>query len=1438
MIPISAYNISDIYWNPVDFSIVGDQFTFKKQPVTFSNGMSFNTFEFLKDIEDLSFNNKSGIILTNLNKNSNILEEKNLPQNVSNLTLIESPIASSNDNYTYKITNNSLSAVNDNVYTLAEKLIFELLDDDRVVIQNNDGLFLTNADNTNLTFRTRITPLDPSQVFNYLLGDQHITLFSSTSNYTRIIGENSNRKLILKNFSSGVIPQDSILKLVSFLNEGREYNSLVDSFIVKYDANPLINQKKLIIKNKDSDYIQNYLGVFPDEHYSINNKNEAIFKLYFHPLKNYQTTEYDYSNNKINRVYKKIYSGTKQSKGLDKIHLGYQTSAIKIEFSPSTLTPFYFSPTSEVTPLSSAGLIEDGAIAGEFPYTSDRIFTSIKSNFKELQELTTIATTNTNNRFLCSWLSNKNNQKTWYDRYYNSAYYTVEQALTSSNLSYNDKDPNLPYLYDIPSATKLVPGSLYEYYHMGKNDSVKFLKDLELYYDGQEVVNSNVLSITNWLSSPITDDSVYHNDGLGYERNVLNFKGDYWHLDGTNHAVFPAKSSLLQNDKLTVSLWLNVEDWSNINGYQIFGNYYDSGFGLICDTRTFAPLITIANASTGKMHSFNYRFAQVSTVQAPTGISVVQRMSDLSYWLFDTFNRVGYRYTVDDKFLYSISIDLVNTVSQIEFDNNENIYIYDNTQKKYIQLDKTGTTFISLSTVSPKTNRIEIDLDNDVVEIYGNASVIDNLNNIWEIIGTNLYKNRQVYAFVGESTQMVCDNSNNLWILGRGDSFTKINADGTIGLVNSFSKTVLPDPNNCPPPPIETPPLLIQLFEDLPFLSTNNNKNILNNNFQEILVTEKQPTREIPDPVVTERIRTIGIINVPSNSVTNVCAVSSVSIQDRVVIIDSTDNEAYILNNEGVPISKINFNAILGPQEPATFFAFGDFTGYDYIRKFRSSFVGNNFSWRFSIAQNATGQLETTTVDNSIKNINAIIQNQNNAPRTRPNSGTSALRINASNAILTNKANLQQQVIDYLNLRYPSLFSASPTRSSTCYRDLGYIIDAVAADILNRANHRSVEVGNIYFVGTTAQTYNNSVVPTLPPADVVPTIEAISVLGTYMSNLISDFALKAEIVDRCRTVAHPLLNRGVLQPYSPAGNPSENDQMLATKLLENKVQLQNSVASYVQLNGYITNSTLLAKCRRDVGLIIDALINDLNTGVNSRSIQYGLAYWSGSTTRLPDSTIPNQIQKTIDTFNYLGFLIKNFTTQATDQRLLVLNYPIASLPQGWHHFTFTFNSDLGVANYYIDGVLVDSVSFPQDYQLFYNYRTSLLLGATTIKNTILNNLLNIDDGYKFVGDVGELRMYSISLNQNDVQQLYYSSRFSPENRSLKWNMNVGKRNYIEEISNWFQFQLPTNKSKYFNINVHNLEASESVKTNIELAIRSIIDKLSPANASLYKIKWK
>ena len=112
--------------------------------------------------------------------------------------------------------------------------------------------------------------------------------------------------------------------------------------------------------------------------------------------------------------------------------------------------------------------------------------------------------------------------------------------------------------------------------------------------------------------------------------------------------------------------------------------------------------------------------------------------------------------------------------------------------------------------------------------------------------------------------------------------------------------------------------------------------------------------------------------------------------------------------------------------------------------------------------------------------------------------------------------------------------------------------------------------------------------------------------------------------------------------------------------------------------------------------------------------------------------------------------------------------------------------------------MVDEVSFsPNRFQLYYDFRSSILLGASNIKNTTLNDIIKIDDAYKFIGYIGSILMYTKSLTKGEIEQMYYSSPFAIGKGPIRWNLVTGERNYIEEIQHWFEMQLPSNKSKSF-----------------------------------------
>ena len=121
---------------------------------------------------------------------------------------------------------------------------------------------------------------------------------------------------------------------------------------------------------------------------------------------------------------------------------------------------------------------------------------------------------------------------------------------------------------------------------------------------------------------------------------------------------------------------------------------------------------------------------------------------------------------------------------------------------------------------------------------------------------------------------------------------------------------------------------------------------------------------------------------------------------------------------------------------------------------------------------------------------------------------------------------------------------------------------------------------------------------------------------------------------------------------------------------------------------------------------------------------------------------------------------------------LTLKHNVSSLPSGWHHFCLSFDGLEGNCTYYIDSIKVDTKTFAKNSILYYNFLSPLLLGSSTVRSTSLNDLVKIEDGYKFKGKVSELMIYNKSLNSSEVEQLYFSDSKSLNRDSLNWNIYV------------------------------------------------------------------
>lgn len=1092
-----TYSSIDI--KPVELRL--DGFDLKSQKIICRDFLTLNIYEFLKNAKDVAFGEKSLLILTdpkNYTDFAKSVDSNDYEYKTSDIDdLITTPISDIFDDLLIVNNNNNIERVPN---LNADKIQFfkirivssELLE----ILSDNDQIITHNFQTGNLTVSDQTQPKTKAQQFEYFENEKGFILFLPTTNKSKIV-KFENNLLVVVDYNGESIGLNIEDYQISFFSYGHQeiVPQISDSKIVKYQ-NDLLNKNDFIVNTDD--WKQNYLSYIP---YDNILNSSGIF--YIHPLKNYQTPEYKYSINNshyddnqwMRRVYNKIFIGNNQEKSYDSVYLNFTAKTKLLNIKPDEETLFFYPPSAQKMAVNDVGFIEDGAIAGEIPYISDRI--CIKQiNYSDITPVNIIPTSykKQDGTWACAWLSGSmNGPKQWMDRYYNSSYYTLDDALTATNKSLIFKDNNKSdFFWDEPSKIFLEPNLLYFYYRIGNNTIKSYIDNFS--YNLTSAESDKLLDIQKWDTLELIDESVYANKGLVFtdSENKKTYN-DYIELDGKTHVIFSTKNNSLPDYKFTANIWVNCDDWSNITGEQIFGNYFDGGFGLLNNENSNIPLFTICDIKQSIAYTQNYRFSIINTIffnsAENSTFTKIQRLPDYSYWIFDTTNKVGYKYTINNDLVgFAVFSANLNQIDSVRFDSNQYIYGYCNTTKKVEKLSPSGD-FISINTLPSTTKNIEIDLNNVLIPTYGEYCAIDSKNNIWECIGGNIYKNRNIHSYLGLCKGMVFDSDDNLWILHSTDSIAKLDTN-----INEF------------------------LFDIRVGLRSTISQNAI--------------------PQTDEINRFIGFIKTSTKSN---CSPSD-SISTVAVIVDNCENEIYLIDSNGNMISKLNLLSL--SNFDSNIFASGDFTGYEYIRKYET--VRNGVSWKLKISK-------------------------------------------------------------------------------------------------------------------------------------------------------------------------------------------------------------------------------------------------------------------------PDGSDPQNIN---------------------------LTYDVSKL-NGWHQFSLVFNAEDGYAHYYIDSSLVSSYEFaPQTYIMNYKYRSSLLIGASTVENKILNDLIEINDSYKFVGKVSNLKLYKKALSKGQIECLYIDSDYSESLSSLDWNFPIGERNYIEKIDKWFKMGVGGLKSKRFNINIHNLNVDPVIKELIEESINNSIRSITPIHTKLNNINWK
>lgn len=541
-----------------------------------------------------------------------------------------------------------------------------------------------------------------------------------------------------------------------------------------------------------------------NEYFNIKNNTLDVNVL---SLKNTNTPENNQSRNNpfanekdvIFRDYKSLYTGTNQLLGDDNITLGYESFTSSIILKKDKITHFHIPQTFypfEQLNVADAGLVEAGAIAGDHPIKSDKIFKKkadykYTSYFGDTKEETT-------GQFLCSWLSGSPDvakKPVWVDRYYNPKNVSFLKALTSSdfkaikyislfdcinvqaNVNLGDVD-----VYDKPSDLIFEKGTYYAYHHYGPNDVNRFINSISdslvqskpasyKYYNGPDVLPSDILK-----------------EGLSE-----------YIFDGTKYAISNSLSSVQNTNQFTLLFDMYSEDWTSPLGYQIIGNFDRDGFGIfnknIITTTTFLATPSALNVT-------NKKFQLLNSFVLPNNISSIIRKQGLEDCFLILKDNSLRRYNLSFNETRKTSFDGLGNILGIDY--NETyafVYCINTLGARKILLcnlinnqikDITTTGEYSFRFVSPFLDISNNNLKN--VNFYDNKvyftpglksertyDKIYYLNDTkrilcWENISTNTIP---VTAFYSNTVinDFSIDFDNNIWVLYNNNKFVKYTSD-------------------------------------------------------------------------------------------------------------------------------------------------------------------------------------------------------------------------------------------------------------------------------------------------------------------------------------------------------------------------------------------------------------------------------------------------------------------------------------------------------------------------------------------------------------------------------------------------------------------------------------------------------------------------------------
>jgi len=171
----------------------------------------------------------------------------------------------------------------------------------------------------------------------------------------------------------------------------------------------------------------------------------------------------------------------------------------------------------------------------------------------------------------------------------------------------------------------------------------------------------------------------------------------------------------------------------------------------------------------------------------------------------------------------------------------------------------------------------------------------------------------------------------------------------------------------------------------------------------------------------------------------------------------------------------------------------------------------------------------------------------------------------------------------------------------------------------------------------------------------------------------------------------------------------------------------------------------------------------------------------------------------------------------------------------WYHIALTYDKPSGVLKMYLDNILVSEKVIDANQDVYNFFDNGVVIGATQLKTGTINSELNCNM-YSFNGQIYDTRIYDYELTQSKLANIILESiKIEP----IEWNIQVNKRQYMEQIERFFMNRVPGNASQFYKIKLSGFDITDqSIKNTIEEIVKQNIERISPAYTTLYGIEWE